>query len=111
MENEKKLEKYLPIGTVVLLKKGKIKLMINGYCMMEGNDESKVYDYVGCIYPFGMLGSDKNFLFNHDQIDKIYFIGYSDQEQVDFIKGLKETVAKNDQEQLGDIASLSTEVE
>ena len=63
-------QKYLPIGSVVLLKDATKKVMITGFCVLpqEGNN---VFDYCGCIYPEGMISSEQNCLFNHNQIEKI----------------------------------------
>lgn len=83
-------EKYLPIGTVVLLKDATKKLMIIGYCSIGNSNENKVYDYSGCLYPEGLLKSDEVALFNHNQINSIYFMGYSDEEQIKFSKFIKE---------------------
>ena len=43
-----KYEKYLPIGTVVMLKGGKKRAMIIGFCSIPQEDQSKMYDYSGC---------------------------------------------------------------
>ena len=85
-----KLEKYLPVGTVVLLKEAKKRIMIIGYLPVNKEDENKVYDYAGCLYPEGIISSDKTLLFNHDQIEEIYFLGCNDGETADFLKQLKE---------------------
>ncbi|MBQ9072549.1 MAG: DUF4176 domain-containing protein [Bacilli bacterium] len=71
-------EKYLPIGSVVLLKNAKKQVMITGFLARSKEENSKVYDYMGCMYPEGILSSEFNLLFNHDQIENIYYIGYSD---------------------------------
>ena len=42
-------DKYLPIGTVVLLKNATKRLMIVGFCV-KGDTDDKIYDYVGCLY-------------------------------------------------------------
>ena len=84
MENEKR---FLPIGSVVLLKNGKKELMINSYCVMPSGDvydkngkventEGTIFDYGACLYPEGMITSDQLFAFNHDQIEKVCFKGY-----------------------------------
>ena len=86
-------EKYLPIGTVVILKKGKKRLMITGYSQVDLNNKEKVYDYCGCFYPEGML-DDSKFLFNHDQIEKVFYKGLIDEEQEKFIVKLKDIIAK-----------------
>ena len=41
-------EKYLPIGTVVLLKDATKRIMITGYCSSIPEDVEKLYDDVGC---------------------------------------------------------------
>lgn len=79
MENIK--EKYLPIGTVVMLKNGKKRVMITGFCCVDNDDTSKMYDYCACLYPEGTVSSDKNMMFDHNQIEKVYAEGYSDDEE------------------------------
>lgn len=80
--------KYLPIGTVVMLKGGSKRLMITGFCSMPTDDENEMYDYAGCMYPEGFLSSDQTALFNHDQIDKIYYMGLIDDEEKAFKQSL-----------------------
>lgn len=77
-------EKYLPIGTVVMLKNGRKKLMITGFCTMTEAEKGKVYDYSGCLYPEGFIKSNQFFLFNHDDIDKIHHIGLIDEDETKF---------------------------
>lgn len=74
----------LPIGSVVLLKNSTKKLMIIGFAQISANDPNKVYDYVGCVFPEGFLGPDQTFLFDSYQIEKIYAVGYQDEEQMSF---------------------------
>ena len=76
-----KYGKYLPIGTVVMLKGGKKRAMITGFCSTGDGDQNKIYDYNGCIYPEGYLSSNKVCLFDHDQIEKIYHLGLVDEEE------------------------------
>lgn len=87
-------EKFLPIGTVVLLKNGTKRLMITGFCAVAKEKEGEVFDYVGCLYPEGVIDSSKTALFNHDQIQKIYSLGYSDEEEKDFKSKLNEYINK-----------------
>lgn len=83
-------EKYLPIGSVVMLKNGKKRVMITGYATIDFNKKDKVYDYSGCLYPEGVITTNQNLVFNHNDIEKIYCLGYSDDEQKEFGKKLKE---------------------
>lgn len=83
-------EKFLPIGTVVMLKGGKKRAMITGFCSIPKEDPNKVYDYSGCIYPEGFISSDVVCLFNHEQIEKVYFKGFVDEEEIEFKSKLGE---------------------
>ena len=87
-------EKFLPIGTVVMLNGGSKRVMITGFCTIASDDNSTMYDYCGCLYPEGVVSSDKNLLFDHNQIAKIYALGYSDDEEKEFKAKLNE-VLKN----------------
>ena len=85
-------DKYLPIGSVVLLKGGTKKVMITGFCSIAEENQEKIYDYCGCIYPEGYLSSDEICLFDHDQIAEISFIGFENEEEKEFKESLVEVV-------------------
>ena len=90
-------DKYLPIGTIVMLKGGKKRLMIVGFCMeTKVGDKTARFDYAGCLYPEGVVDSKQFPLFNHDQIDKVYNEAYIDEEETEFKKALKQAVAKSE---------------
>ena len=80
-----KEEKFLPIGTIVLLKNGTRKLMITSYLIVTGgkdkSKEQKMFDYGGCPYPAGIIESSYAVGFNHEQIEKIVHMGHVDEEQ------------------------------
>ena len=86
-------EKFLPIGSVVLLKGGKKRAMITGFCSVAQEKPDKIYDYSGCVYPEGYLSSNQVCLFDHDQIDKIFFLGYEDEEEKAFKDKLNSIVS------------------
>ncbi len=86
-------EKYLPIGSVVMLKNGTKRLMVTGYGIMPNDDETKIYDYCGCLFPEGVIDTEEVAVFNHEQIDKVYCIGFKDEEQEKFMQELKENLA------------------
>ena len=93
---EKIGKKFLPIGTVVMLKGGTKRVMITGFCSIEGNNMNKMWDYSGCMYPEGFLSSKQTCLFNHEQIEKIYDLGLADdEEEKEFKKSLEELVKKS----------------
>ena len=85
-------EKYLPIGTVVLLKGGKKRAMITGFCSVAQEKPDKIYDYSGCVYPEGYLSSNQVCLFDHDQIDRVFYVGYEDEEEKLFKEKLNRIV-------------------
>lgn len=88
--NNSNYEKFLPIGSVVLLKGGTKKAMITGFCSVASEEKTKIYDYTGCIYPEGYLDFDQVCLFDHNQIEKVYHLGYIDDEEKSFKEELKE---------------------
>jgi len=86
-------EKFLPVGTVVMLKNGSKRVMINGFCTMDANHPEKVYDYSGVLFPEGSLSSDQTLLFDHNQIVRVDHLGLEDEEEIEFKTKLKEILA------------------
>ena len=83
------MDKYLPIGTVVLLHEGDKTLMIYGRMQIH-SETNTAYDYVACFYPEGNIGNEYSYLFNHDQIRKVVFMGYINEKEEDFLAILEE---------------------
>lgn len=89
-------ERFLPIGTVVMLKGGKKPVMVTSFCIFptgteikdnqEVAAEKKIFEYGGCPYPEGMIDSNLACAFNHDQIEKILFEGYTTEEHKELSK-------------------------
>ena len=79
------MDKYLPIGSVVLLKNGRKKIMIYGRKQMHV-ETGEEWDYLACLYPEGNINEEFMYLFNHDQIDKVYYLGYEDEEEKRFVE-------------------------
>lgn len=93
---EKVGKKFLPIGTVVMLKGGKKRVMITGFYATSGNNKEKIWDYSGCLYPEGYLSSKQTGLFDHEQIEKVYHMGLADdEEEKEFKKTLNELIKKH----------------
>lgn len=90
-------EKYLPIGTVVMLKGASKRLMITGFCSSAVEKENEMFDYSGCLYPEGIISSNQTALFNHDQIDKVFYKGLVDEEEVNFKTKLNEILNQDQQ--------------
>lgn len=83
------IRNLLPIGSVVLLKEGKKRLMVYGIKQTD-NSSGEEYDYIGVLYPEGNMGDGTQFLFNHGDIDEIYFRGCEDEERENFIAKLED---------------------
>jgi len=79
----------LPIGSVVLPKKEKRKLVIVGVKATEEGDV-KEYDYIGVLYPEGDMGKGSMYYLNHGDIKKVYHRGYENEERADFIRRLED---------------------
>lgn len=80
---------YLPIGSVVILKDAKKRVMIYGR-KVKANGEDKIYDYLGCLYPEGALSSKDVILFDHSNIQMVYFIGFQDLEEIVFRQAINQ---------------------
>lgn len=81
----------LPLGSIVYLKNGESMLMITNRAVVIEENESniKIFEYEGCIYPIG--ASEKStYFFNEDNIEKIVFKGYEDDEEKRFQQVYKE---------------------
>lgn len=89
------IEKLLPIGTIVALEGAEKRLMVCGIKQTDATDPSVEYDYVGVVYPEGSLRHDMQFLFNHEDIATIFFLGYEDVERQVFISELKKFYENN----------------
>lgn len=71
----------LPIGSIVRLKNGDIKLMILNRAPLYNQDGVIGYfDYSACMYPTGKVEEQVHF-FNRENIEEIYFEGYKDEQE------------------------------
>ena len=80
----------LPIGSVVLLKDATKKIMVIGFYASDKKNKNKVYDYLACTFPEGIISDNSYLLFNHNQIDKIFHYGLDNGEELMFKDALKE---------------------
>lgn len=94
-----KFKKYLPLGSVVLMNGGRKRVMITGYAVKAAETGDRLWDYIGCLWPEGMIAPDKNLLFDHKDIYQIYAIGYSDDEQKRFMSVLDKATELNEQKE------------
>lgn len=90
-------KKFLPIGTICTLKEKEKKVMITGYYSVKFNEDIKFNDYMGCVYPEGLLLPQSACSFNHSDIEKVDFIGYENEEYNKFNVLLKQLTGTTDE--------------
>lgn len=74
-------EKLLPLGSVVLVKGGNKRVMICGRIQARAG-ERRIYDYSACYYPEGIIDSREMLFFDHDAIERLFFVGFQDEEEL-----------------------------
>lgn len=84
-------KEILPLGSVVSLKDAEMYFIIIGYKMLD-EKENKVWDYLGCVYPVGVLSNDTTLVFDKEKIDKVIFTGFSDKEGEEFRKKISASI-------------------
>ena len=62
---------------------------------VEKQIEKTEWDYIGCLYPEGNISEEYMYLFNHEQIDKVFFMGYQDEEEYEFLKNFSQKAHKS----------------
>jgi hypothetical protein len=90
MKNE---NKFLPLGSIVVLNKTTQKLLIVARGMIVEND---YYDYGAFLYPQGLV-EDSLVYFNKDQIAKVDFKGFSDDDDQLFIGYIEQAIEERKQ--------------
>ena len=104
MENKERTE-YLPLGSIVILKGGTQKVVVNarGLVTMVTTPPS-FFDYGGSLYPQGIIG-DQILYFNHKDIAKVVFEGFSDADDAMMVDNINQWY-QNSEFQRGDPSML-----
>lgn len=84
-----------PIGTVVTVKDANKSMMIIG--VLPEND-GKRYDYIAVLYPEGYLTEKQIYLFNHDDVVNVEYLGYMNAEYQVFRQDLEQIMKEVDAE-------------
>ncbi len=84
-----KMREYLPIGSVVLLKNARKKLVIIGIKQIVQGEEEKKFDYMGLLYPEGYLTQELTYMFNHEDITDVIFRGYHNPEREQYLENVE----------------------
>ena len=56
----------------------------------------KTWDYSGCLYPEGIIDPERLYLFNFEQIERLFFIGFQDGESLKFMSYLRKLDSENE---------------
>ncbi len=87
---------YLPLGSIVILKGSVQKIVINSRGLVTvATVPATFFDYGGSVYPQGIIG-DQILYFNHRDIDKIVFKGYSDEDDKMMIDNINSWFANSE---------------
>lgn len=88
--------KYLPLGSIVILNGGVHKVIINAIGMIAANMIPPMFfDYGGSLYPQGIIG-EQIMYFNHEDINKVIFKGYTDDDDRMMVENINEWFLKSD---------------
>ena len=72
-----RIRSLLPIGSVVLNKDADKRLMVIGVLV---ENCGKKYDYLAVTYPEGYADAEHLYVFNHEDIASVEFLGYINSE-------------------------------
>lgn len=96
---------YLSLGSIVLLKGGTQKLLIIGRGLKVKNEEKHYFfDYAAVAYPDGIVG-DKVAYFNHDNISRVVFRGYTDVEDENLVDTINQYLSEDKDVIRGDVSN------
>lgn len=95
------MKRFLPVGTIVKLDiKSDDKYMILARLAKKSEKEPELWDYCGCRVPQGFIVQETAVFFQHEDIKQLLFIGYQDEEELQYGLALAEirnkVINKND---------------
>lgn len=101
----------LPLGTVLYLKDGTVKVVvINRAIVFEVDGEQQLFEYEGCRFPEGSNGDDGRFYFNNSDVEKVVYKGYEDEEEQRF-QQVYADLLKEKKIKLADVDQLQKRIE
>lgn len=85
---------FHPVGSVVIVKGNVRKMIVLSRCVMtEIQGTLQFFDYAGALYPEGLVNNQLIY-FNHKDICKTVFEGYSDEDETMMQENLHDWIAK-----------------
>lgn len=91
------MKDLLPLGSVVLLKEATKSLMIIG--TTQKDDENRIFDYIAVVFPEGYINAETFFLFNHEDIEDVRFVGCINAESQVYTQILRNQEAESQKDQ------------
>ncbi|MCF0106977.1 MAG: DUF4176 domain-containing protein [Holdemanella sp.] len=88
------MKELLPIGSIVKINAVEKRFMIIGRIQKLNDKPDTVYDYAAVIYPEGYINAEAVYLFNHESIQNLYYIGMQDLEEFEYRHVLQEEIRK-----------------
>ena len=94
-------QKYLSLGSIVLLEGGIQKLLIIARALnVKNGNKEYFFDYGAVAYPEGLIG-DQMAYFNKESIAKVVFEGFHDEDDAVFVQRIEKYLAENPNLQKG----------
>lgn len=89
---------FLPLGSVVILNGTVKKVIIGQRAVRLGKSAGgQYYDYGAYLYPEGIVASELVY-FNADDINRVVFKGFTDDDDTIFVEQLNDAIADIDDE-------------
>jgi hypothetical protein len=86
---------FLPLGSVVLVRGGVRKIMIVARAVvLDYEGEQTYFDYGACAYPEGLMG-DAVLYFNHEDLNRVVFSGFSDDDDELMTENINEALVSS----------------
>ncbi len=105
-EGEPIMEKipYVPLGSIILLNGSYEKIIIVGRGLIVKNSvgNNVIFDYAGVTYPEGLVG-DQVAYFNHTDIAKVVFEGFSDESDTITVDNINKYINDHPEIQRGSV--------
>jgi hypothetical protein len=104
-----RISNTLPLGSIVLLKGGIQKLLIIARALnVKNGDKEFFFDYGAVAYPEGLVG-DQMAYFNQENISKVVFEGYRDDEDQVFSQRIQDYIESHPDIQKGTASNWNAE--
>ncbi|MDR2896650.1 MAG: DUF4176 domain-containing protein [Propionibacteriaceae bacterium] len=85
---------FLPLGSVVVVRGAIRKTLIVARGLAANiTGETRVFDYGGCVYPEGLVGDQLGY-FNHEDIARVVFEGFRDEDNTMMVENINNWLAK-----------------